>query len=48
MQRQLGEMRAGKRKNADRDMVKVIKAYSDADIEAVSDAMSRLPTPKKK
>jgi len=50
MQRQLGEMRAGKRKNADKDMLKVIKAYSDADIEAVSDFMARLPVaaPKKK
>jgi len=50
MQRQLDEMRAGKRKNADKDMLKVIKAYSDADIEAVSDAMARLPVaaPKKK
>ncbi len=47
MQRQLGEMRAGKRKNADKDMMKVIKSYTDADIEAVSDAMSRLPIPKK-
>lgn len=47
MQRQLVEMRAGKRKNADKDMMKVIKSYSDADIEAVSDAMSRLPIPKK-
>lgn len=43
MQRQLDEMRAGKRKNADKDMLKVIKPYSDADIEAVSDFMARLP-----
>jgi cytochrome c553 len=47
MQRQLDEMRAGKRKNADKDMLKVIKPYSDADIEAVSDYMARLPIPKK-
>lgn len=47
MQRQLDEMRAGKRKNADKEMLKVIKSYSDADIEAVSDAMARLPIPKK-
>ena len=40
--RQIGEMREGKRKNADKDMVKVIKPLSDADIEAVSDYMSRL------
>ena len=43
MQRQLDEMRAGKRKNADKDMIKVIKAYGDADIEAVTDFMARLP-----
>jgi len=43
MQRQLEEMRAGKRKNADKDMLNVIRAYNDADIEAVSDYMSRLP-----
>ena len=50
MQRQLEEMRAGKRKNADKDMLKVIKAYGDADIAAVTDYMSRLPVavPKKK
>ncbi len=50
MQRQIDEMRAGKRKNADKDMVKVVKGYSDVDIEAVSDYMSRLPVaaPKKK
>src|ERR1700690_954741 len=40
--RQIGEMREGKRKNADKDMVKVIKPLSDADIEAVSDYISRL------
>jgi cytochrome c553 len=43
MQRQLDEMRAGKRKNADKDMLKVIKTYGDADIEAVTDYMARLP-----
>jgi cytochrome c553 len=42
MQRQIGEMREGKRKNADKDMLKVVKPYSDADIEAVSDYLSRL------
>ena len=45
MQRQLDEMRAGKRKNADKDMLKVIKPYTDADIEAAADYMSRLPVP---
>jgi cytochrome c553 len=48
MQRQLDEMRAGKRKNANADMLKVIKPYTNADIEAVSDYMSRLPIASKK
>jgi cytochrome c553 len=42
MLRQIAEMREGKRKNADKDMLKVIKPYSDADTEAVSDYLSRL------
>lgn len=44
--RQLTEMQAGKRKNADKDMVKVIMGYSEADLQAVADYMSRLK-PKK-
>jgi cytochrome c553 len=48
MLRQIGEMREGKRKNADKDMVKVIKPLSDADLDAVSDYMSRLTAAKGK
>jgi cytochrome c553 len=44
--RQMEEMQAGKRKNADKDMMKVIKTYSRADMQAVADYMSRLK-PKK-
>lgn len=44
--RQLDEMQAGKRKNADKEMMKVVKAYSKADMQAVADYMSRLK-PKK-
>ncbi len=44
--RQLDEMKAGKRKNADKEMMKVVKAYSKADMQAVADYMSRLK-PKK-
>jgi cytochrome c553 len=42
MVREIAAMRDGKRKNADKDMVKVVKPYSQADAEAVSDYMSRL------
>jgi cytochrome c553 len=41
MVRQITAMREGKRKNSDKDMVKVIKPYSEADVEAVSDYLSR-------
>jgi len=36
-------IRDGKRKNANPDMVKAIRNYSDAEIDAVADYMSRLP-----
>lgn len=42
MLRQMQEMHEGKRKNADKDMLKVIKPYSDADLDAVTDYISRL------
>jgi cytochrome c553 len=45
MLRQGEEIRDGKRRNANPDMVKVIKPYSDADIEAITDYMSRLTMP---
>lgn len=38
-------IRDGDRRNANPDMAKVIKAYSRADLEAVSDHMARLPPP---
>lgn len=38
-------IRDGGRRNANPDMVKAIRNYSDADLEAVSDYMSRLPGP---
>lgn len=37
------DIRDGMRRNANPQMVKVLKPYSDEDIEAVSDYMSRLP-----
>jgi cytochrome c553 len=39
-------IRNGKRHNANPDMVKAIGPYSDADMEAVADFLSRLPPPK--
>ena len=43
--RETGFIRDAKRHNANPEMVKVIKAYSDGDMEAVADYMSRLPPP---
>jgi cytochrome c553 len=40
-------IRDGDRRNSNPKMVKAIKAYSDSDIEAVSDYMSQLAPPKK-
>ncbi len=37
------DVRDGIRRNADTKMVKILKSYSDEDIAAVSDYMSRLP-----
>lgn len=50
MLRQAIEIREGKRRNANPDMVKVIKTYSDKEIDAIVDYMSRLemPDPSKK
>lgn len=45
MLRQAEEIRDGKRRNANPDMVKVIKTYSDKDIDAIVDYMSRLEMP---
>jgi cytochrome c553 len=43
--RQATEIRDGKRRNANPDMVKVIKPYSDKEIDAIVDYMSRLRMP---
>ena len=40
-------IRDGKRRNANPKMVEAVKAYSNADLEAVSDYMSRFPVPGK-
>lgn len=45
--RESREIRDGGRRNALPKMVKVIKKYSDNDLEAVADYMSRLPPPGK-
>lgn len=46
MLRQATQIRDGKRRNANPDMVKVIKAYSDKEIDAIVDYMSRLLMPE--
>jgi cytochrome c553 len=48
LQRETFESRDKGRRNANPDMVKVLKHYVDSDIEAVSDYMSRLKTNGKK
>ena len=48
MLRQATEIRDGKRRNANPDMVKVIKTYSDKEIDAIVDYMSRLEMPSQK
>lgn len=46
--RQVKEIRDAKRRNADPRMVKAVKGYTDAQIEAVSDYLSRLdPAPRR-
>ncbi len=48
MLRQATEIRDGKRRNANPDMVKIIKTYSDKEIDAIVDYMSRLKMPEHK
>lgn len=48
MLRQATEIRDGKRRNANPDMVKVIKPYTDKEIDAIVDYMSRLQMPEAK
>lgn len=43
--RELHDIRDGKRRNANPKMVKVVKPYTDAEMEAVSDYASRLSAP---
>jgi cytochrome c553 len=45
--RELKMIRDGDRKNANPEMVKVVKAYNDHDLEAVADYMSNFGPPKK-
>lgn len=47
LKRETRESRNEGRRNANPDMVKVLKGYSDTDVEAVSDYMSRLTLAKK-
>lgn len=47
LKRESRESRDQGRRNASPEMVKVLKSYSDSDIEAVSDYMSRLTVGKK-
>ena len=47
MLREIRDIRKGKRRNANPKMVKVVKDYSDAEAEAVSDYMSRLLMPER-
>ncbi|MBI2312018.1 MAG: c-type cytochrome [Betaproteobacteria bacterium] len=46
--RQARDIRDGKRRNANPKMVKAVKGYSDGELEAVSDYMSRLALAKKR
>ena len=47
MHRQFRWIRDGKRRNANPDMVKQIKEFSDKDMEMVINYVSRIPVPKK-
>jgi len=47
MLRQIKNIRDGKRRNANPDMVKVVKNFSDEDLSAVVDYMSRLEWPER-
>ena len=45
--RELKFIRDGDRRNANPDMVKAIKPFSTADLEALADYMAQLAPPKK-
>ncbi len=46
--RQIHETATGDRRNADPEMVKVVKSYTDGQMEAVVDYLSRLPWPARR
>lgn len=46
--RELRDIRDRKRRNANPEMVKVVQKYTDADMEVVSDYMSRLVPPERR
>jgi cytochrome c553 len=48
MMRQFEWIRDGKRRNANPDMVKQIKSFSDKDMQMVINYVSRIPVPKEK
>jgi len=47
MLRQITDIRDGRRRNANPDMVKIVKKYSDEELSAVVDYMSRLEWPER-
>ena len=47
MLRQIRDISAGRRRNANPDMVKLVKGFSDEDLQAVVDHMSRLSWPER-
>jgi cytochrome c553 len=47
MLRQITDIRDGRRRNANPDMVKVVKKYNDEELDAVVDYMSRLEWPER-
>jgi len=47
MLRQVTDIRDGRRRNANPDMVKIVKKYSDEELDAVVDYMSRLEWPER-
>jgi cytochrome c553 len=47
LRRQIGDIAEGRRRNANPDMVKVVKTYSPEDLDAVTDYMSRIRWPER-
>ncbi len=45
--RQIGDIASGRRRNANPDMVEVVKGYSESDLVAVTDYMSRIEWPER-